>query len=97
MSTRHRPLSLQSLRAFEAVARRLSFRLAGEELFLTQSAISRQIKGLEDELGSALFVRGTRHVVHLLADVAGVLGGDFHLLHHGGSQRLAQFGCQCFT
>jgi LysR family glycine cleavage system transcriptional activator len=57
-----RPLSLGQLRAFEAVARRLNFSDAAEELFVTQSAISRQIKGLEDELGAALFVRGTRHV-----------------------------------
>ncbi len=57
-----RALSLGNLRAFEAVARRLSFSDAAEELFVTQSAISRQIKGLEDELGAPLFVRGTRHV-----------------------------------
>ncbi len=57
-----RPLSLNNLRAFEAVARRSSFSEAAEELFVTQSAVSRQIKGLEDELGAALFVRGTRHV-----------------------------------
>src|SRR3982751_1865252 len=57
-----RPLSLSSLRAFEAVARRLSFSDAADELFVTQSAISRQIKSLEDELGAPLFVRGTRHV-----------------------------------
>lgn len=57
-----RPLSLGNLRAFEAVARRSSFSEAAEELFVTQSAISRQIKGLEDELGAPLFVRGTRHV-----------------------------------
>ena len=57
-----RPLSLSHLRAFEAVARRLSFSAAADELFVTQSAISRQIKGLETELGAALFVRGTRHV-----------------------------------
>jgi len=62
MNPRHRPLSLTFLRAFEAVARLLSFRLAGEELFLTQSAISRQIKGLEDELGAQLFERDTRQV-----------------------------------
>jgi LysR family glycine cleavage system transcriptional activator len=61
-STRHRPLAVGPLRAFEAVARRLSFRAAGEELHLTQPAISRQIRGLEDELGAALFLRGTRHV-----------------------------------
>ena len=57
-----RPLSLTNLRAFEAVARLLSFGAAADELYLTQSAISRQIKGLEDELGAALFVRGTRSV-----------------------------------
>jgi LysR family glycine cleavage system transcriptional activator len=59
---RRRPLSLTNLRAFEAVARRLNFSEAAEELFVTQSAISRQIKTLEDELGAPLFVRGTRHV-----------------------------------
>ena len=57
-----RPLSLTNLRAFEAVARTLSFGAAADELHVTQSAISRQIKGLEDELGAPLFVRGTRHV-----------------------------------
>jgi LysR family glycine cleavage system transcriptional activator len=57
-----RPLSLTNLRAFEAVARLLSFGAAADELFLTQSAISRQIKSLEEELGASLFVRGTRSV-----------------------------------
>ena len=56
------PLSLSNLRAFEAVARRLSFSEAADELFVTQSAVSRQIKGLEEEIGAALFLRGTRHV-----------------------------------
>jgi len=59
---RHRPLAVGSLRAFEAVARRLNFRAAAEELHLTQPAVSRQIRGLEDELGATLFLRGTRHV-----------------------------------
>jgi LysR family glycine cleavage system transcriptional activator len=63
MSARsRRPLSLTNLRAFEAVARTLNFGSAAEELHVTQSAVSRQIKGLEDELGAQLFVRGTRHV-----------------------------------
>jgi LysR family glycine cleavage system transcriptional activator len=57
-----RPLSLGQLRAFEAVARRLNFSDAADELSLTQPAISRQIKGLESELGAPLFTRGTRHV-----------------------------------
>lgn len=57
-----RPLSLDGLRTFEAVARRLSFSAAAGELFVTQSAVSRQIKALETELGAALFNRGTRKV-----------------------------------
>ena len=52
------PLDL--LVGFEAAARHLSFAKAGEELFLTQSAVSRQIKDLEDGLGVALFQRRHR-------------------------------------
>ena len=57
-----RPLAVGALRAFEAVSRRLNFRAAAEQLHLTQPAVSRQIKSLEDELGAALFLRGTRKV-----------------------------------
>jgi LysR family transcriptional regulator, glycine cleavage system transcriptional activator len=76
---RHRPLAVGPLRAFEAVARRLSFSAAGDELHLTQPAISRQIRTLEDELGATLFLRATRHVeltgpgAALLRDVAPLL------------------------
>ena len=66
---RQRPLSIGPLRAFEAVARLLSFRGAAEELHLTQSAVSRQIRALEEEIGATLFLRGTRHV-ELTADGA---------------------------
>ena len=52
--------SLDLLRGFEAAARLLSFTKAGEELHLTQSAVSRQIKELEDQLGVALFQRRHR-------------------------------------
>lgn len=52
------PLDL--LPAFEAAARRLSFTKAGEELFLTQSAVSRQIQALEAHFGCPLFERRTR-------------------------------------
>ena len=54
--------TLRQLKVFESVARLLSFRAAADELHLTQPAISRQIRGLEDELGAVLFLRGTRHV-----------------------------------
>jgi DNA-binding transcriptional LysR family regulator len=50
------------LRAFESVARHLNFRVAGEELALTQSAVSRQIQALEEEVGVPLFLRHTRAV-----------------------------------
>jgi LysR family glycine cleavage system transcriptional activator len=55
------PLSI-ALRAFEAAARNQSFTLAGQELHLTQSAISRQIRLLERFLGQQLFERLTRRV-----------------------------------
>jgi DNA-binding transcriptional LysR family regulator len=52
--------SLDFLRGFEAAGRRLSFTLAADELFLSQSALSRQIKALEDALGAPLFERRHR-------------------------------------
>lgn len=56
-----RPLPpLDSLIGFEAAARQLSFSKAGEEVFVTQSAISRQVKKLEEYLGLALFERHHR-------------------------------------
>ncbi|MEO6269968.1 MAG: LysR substrate-binding domain-containing protein [Lautropia sp.] len=53
---------LAALRGFEASARLLSFTLAAEELHLTQSSISRQIKSLESQVGKALFRRGVRQL-----------------------------------
>jgi DNA-binding transcriptional LysR family regulator len=52
--------SLDLLKAFEAAARHLSFTRAGAELFLSQSAMSRQIQQLERQLGTPLFIRRTR-------------------------------------
>jgi LysR family glycine cleavage system transcriptional activator len=49
--------SLNGLRAFEAAARHMSFTQAAEELNVTQTAISHQIRRLEDELGVQLFLR----------------------------------------
>lgn len=51
---------LNALRAFEASARQLSFTRAAEELFVTQAAISHQIKALEEHLGLKLFMRKNR-------------------------------------
>ena len=52
--------SLNGLRAFEAAARHLSFTKAAQELNVTQTAISHQIRRLEEELGLRLFVRQSR-------------------------------------
>jgi DNA-binding transcriptional LysR family regulator len=57
---RRRPIGLAGLRGFAAAAQHLSFTLAAEDLHLTQSAISRQVSGLEREVGQKLFVRKTR-------------------------------------
>lgn len=54
---------LAALRAFEAAARHGSFTKAGEELGMTQAAVSYQIKVIEDRVGTPLFVRRPRQVV----------------------------------
>jgi len=51
---------LNSLRAFEAAARHLSFTRAADDLFVTQAAVSHQVKALEDHLGLKLFKRMNR-------------------------------------
>lgn len=63
MSTLRRSLtSLSALATFEAAARHGSFTLAAEELGVSQAAVSRQVKVLEDDLGTALFLRRHRRV-----------------------------------
>ncbi len=52
--------SLDLLKGFESAARHLNFTHAADELYLTQSAVSRQIQTLEDQLGVKLFVRQRR-------------------------------------
>lgn len=53
---------MNSLIVFEAAARHLSFTKAADELTVTQGAISRQIRQLEDYLGKELFVRANRNI-----------------------------------
>lgn len=73
-------LPLNALRAFEAVARLHSFSAAAAALFVTQSAVSHQVRHLEDWLGSPLFDRsGARprllpHGAELARALAGSLG-----------------------
>ncbi len=55
-----RLLALNGLRAFESAARHLSFRKAAEELHVTPAAVSQQVRGLERQLGLALFHRKVR-------------------------------------
>lgn len=71
--------SIQSLQGFQAAARYMSFTRAANELGLTQTAISHQIKVLEDQLGTQLFVREkngltlTPAAESYLRDVSGAL------------------------
>lgn len=59
----HNRVSLKAVQAFEAAARLSSFALAAEELFVTPSAVSHQIKLLEEQFGVQLFHRVHRAVV----------------------------------
>jgi len=63
--------SLDLLKGFEAAARLLSFTKAGAELYLSQSAVSRQIQELEEQLGVRLFQR--RHRALALTEAGQVL------------------------
>src|ERR1700674_609061 len=63
------PLDL--IQGFEAAARNLSFTKAAEELFITQSAVSRQIRALEEHLSVSLFER--RHRALALTDAGRTL------------------------
>jgi LysR family transcriptional regulator, glycine cleavage system transcriptional activator len=101
---RQRPLGVGPLRAFEVVARRLSFSGAADELHLTQPAVSRQIRALEDELGAPLFLRGTRHVeltgagASLLRPVAALLDRlDATVRQIRASQGRQQIGVTTFA
>jgi len=53
---------LNALRVFEAVARLGSFTKAGEELGMTQTAVSYQVKLLEENIGEPLFMRRPRQI-----------------------------------
>jgi DNA-binding transcriptional LysR family regulator len=68
---RSRQLRLDLLHTFEAAARQLSFTLAGQELALSQSAVSRQIQQLEASLQAPLFER--RHRALALTDAGRVM------------------------
>jgi LysR family glycine cleavage system transcriptional activator len=50
-------IPLEAFRVFDAACRQMNFSKAGRELNITQAAVSRRIKGLEDHLGAALFTR----------------------------------------
>ena len=54
---------LNALRAFEVAARHLSFTKAADELFVTQAAVSHQIKLLEEFLSTKLFLRKNRNLL----------------------------------
>ncbi|WP_342236874.1 LysR substrate-binding domain-containing protein [Inquilinus sp. OTU3971] len=76
------PLPLRALAAFEAAARLESFRAAAEELALTPSAVSHQIRILEARLGLRLFDRVGRGVVLSPegSELFGRIGGSFDAL-----------------
>lgn len=58
-----RPNLIRGLVVFCAAARYLSFKMAADDLFITPSAVSHQIKALEDQIGAPLFERRTRAIV----------------------------------
>jgi LysR family glycine cleavage system transcriptional activator len=85
MQPSHRLPSLNALRAFESVARRLSFSRAAEELFVTKAAVAQQIRLLEEEVGAPLVERSGRGLKLTEAGAAGAasLSDGFAMLARG--------------
>ncbi|MDR5885354.1 LysR substrate-binding domain-containing protein [Vreelandella janggokensis] len=83
MSYRRLP-SLSALRAFEAAARHESAKQAAQELSVTATAISHQVRGLEETLGIALFVRKPRQLelTSQGRELLQVLEGAFDSISH---------------
>jgi LysR family transcriptional regulator, glycine cleavage system transcriptional activator len=94
MSVMTRPPPLHLLRVFECAARHLSFKRAAEELSVTPSAISHQIKALEEHLKIALFERGARSLSLTAAGAhyAGTLHELFDRLKRSTAELHAEFG-----
>jgi LysR family glycine cleavage system transcriptional activator len=82
MKTPTRLPSLNALRAFETVSRRLSYARAADELFVTKAAVAQQIRQLETEIGAILVERAGRGLRLTEAGQAGVrdLGDGFEFL-----------------
>jgi DNA-binding transcriptional LysR family regulator len=78
--------SLDPLKGFEAAARHMSFTRAASELLLTQSAISRQIQTLEEQLGMRLFRRETRRLA---------LTSEGEVLYRAVAETLARLADVC--
>ncbi|MFB9269578.1 LysR substrate-binding domain-containing protein [Bradyrhizobium erythrophlei] len=97
-----RHLPLNALRAFEASARLLSFTRAGLELRVTQTAISHQVKQLEDMLGASLFRRLPRGLVltdeglallPVLTDALDRIGTAIDRIEAKGTREVVTVGC----
>ncbi len=56
------PIPLEAFRVFDAACRHMNFSRAGRELNITQAAVSRRIKGLEEHLGAPLFARNGKNL-----------------------------------
>ena len=81
------------LRVFRAVAEHLNFRKAGEQLFLTQPAVTLQIKALEEELGVKLFERSASGVrLTAAGDTLLAFAGELSRLATSAEQAVAQLG-----
>lgn len=91
--------SLKALQAFEAAARLNSFTAAAGALYVTQGAISRAIKGLEEDLGVALFRRRGRHLELTVEGrrFAGALHDAFGIMSAATSDIRRQPGADVLT
>ena len=73
-------ITLKQLRLLDAIARHNSFTLAANEMFLSQPAVSQQIKNLEEDVGLPLFEKANKQI--FLTDVGKIVLETAHLVQH---------------
>src|SRR5437016_3189716 len=79
---RHGNVELRHLRYFAVVAEELNLRRAARRLGITQPAITKQVTGLEEQMGISLFVRERHHLAGLTSAGTEFLAEARHILEH---------------
>ena len=83
-------ITLKQFKLLKAIVRHNSFTLAGKEMYLSQPAVSLQIKGLEEAIGDPLFIKANKRIT--LTDIGHIVLETAHKMHHEMEHMAAEIG-----